>query len=403
MDKHTDLDRLLDKALLRHLPTPNTEFAIAFSGGGDSVALVHALKAHAARAHVFIVDHGLRKGSRAEALAAQKQAQSWGFNCNILTWKPLNISTAIQERARSARYNLMGDRLRALGLKYLLTGHTQGDQAETCLMRYERKTGWRGAAGMREKAYAPLWPALAGVELIRPLLGCSRQSLRAYNQENSLDWADDPSNDKTDFARIRARKYLASRPELAQILMTTASDMQVGLRQEQQDLHAWLAKYADISDHGYIDLKARPRKVDLGRLIQAVSGFGGVIDASALSELWSRMGKPDFKAATLSGCQITANKAGYLLVCEARRAKGRRGLSDAPSVLKCSSGTHIWDHRFMVSYTGHEMVRVQHAFGHINRLTDDVRKIPAAARLTCLLYTSPSPRDLSTSRMPSSA
>ena len=32
-----------------------------------------------------------------------------------------------------------------------------------------------------------------------------------------------------------------------------------------------------------------------------------------------------------------------------------------------------------------------------------IHKIAKAANVTCLLYTSPSPRDLSTSRMPSSA
>ena len=382
MGKHTDLEGLIDEALLRHLPKPDAKFAIAFSGGGDSVALVHSLRAYAARGHVMIVDHGLRRGSKAEALAAQNQAKSWGFNCDILTWESQQTTTAIQEKARHARYNLMGDRLRALGIRYLLTGHTQGDQAETCLMRYERKTGWRGAAGMREKAYAPLWPALARVELIRPLLSCSRQSLRAYNQAHKLDWADDPSNDNTDFARILARQYLANKPDLTQLFLTTANEMQNGLRQEQQDLQAWLRKNADISDHGYVRLKARPRKVELGRLIHAVSGSGGVIDASALAALWDRMGRSDFKAATLSGCQVTTNQAGFLLVCEARRAKGRRELNEAPQGREYSSGTYIWDNRFLVSYTGKKTVRAQHAFGHINRLTDYVRTVPVAARVT---------------------
>ena len=35
--------------------------------------------------------------------------------------------------------------------------------------------------------------------------------------------------------------------------------------------------------------------------------------------------------------------------------------------------------------------------------TEQVMTIEEVVRLTCLLYTSPSPRDLSTSRMPSSA
>ena len=39
----------------------------------------------------------------------------------------------------------------------------------------------------------------------------------------------------------------------------------------------------------------------------------------------------------------------------------------------------------------------------INSAKDDAAGLAVSSRMTCLLYTSPSPRDLSTSRMPSSA
>lgn len=382
MDKPLDLDKMVEGALTRLLPSRTTRFGVAFSGGGDSVALLHALRAHAARTHVFIVDHGLRQGSRTEALAAQEHAQSWGFKCDVLTWTPAAVTTAIQEKARLARYGLMGERLRSLGLRYLLTGHTLGDQAETCLMRYDRDTGWRGAAGMGERVYAPIWPALAKVELIRPLLKGSREKLRAYNRKHGLNWVDDPSNENTDFTRIRARQYLSKKADLSELLVTTADDLQAGLRQEQQELEGWIDTYADVSDHGFIRFKSIPPQHVLRRLIQAVGGRGRMVDSHALETLQAQMAKPSFKAATLNGCQITTHKTGYLLVCEASRAKGRKGHNSAPQPQEYSSGHYIWDQRFIISYTGKDVIKIGHAFGHIGRLADYMRPFPSVARLT---------------------
>ena len=169
---------------------------------------------------------------------------------------------------------------------------------------------------------------------------------------------------------------------MAQHLVATAHDLQTGLSQEQDHLELWLQTYAEVSGHGFIRLKRRPRKVVLGRLIQAVGGVGGVIEAAALETLWHRMAQANFKAATLGGCQIVAHEAGYLLACEASRAKGRRGLTPAPEPQSYGAGTYIWDQRFMVTYKGQSSIKLSHAFGYINRLEGVIQTIPVAARLT---------------------
>jgi len=113
----------------------------------------------------------------------------------------------------------MGEHCRRDGIAYLLTAHSEDDQAETLLMRYERKTDWRGAAGMAELSYGAVWPELASVNVARPLLGVTRQSLRDYNLTHKLRWAEDPSNENRDYARIRARDYLKLRPDLRKDLL----------------------------------------------------------------------------------------------------------------------------------------------------------------------------------------
>ena len=51
------------------LKSPNFsgKAAIAFSGGGDSTAMLHAFRDDPRITHAFIVDHALREGSDIEA------------------------------------------------------------------------------------------------------------------------------------------------------------------------------------------------------------------------------------------------------------------------------------------------------------------------------------------------
>ena len=46
---------------------------------------------------------------------------------------------------------------------------------------------------------------------------------------------------------------------------------------------------------------------------------------------------------------------------------------------------------------------LKESYDHIAGFSKQIEKTPATLDLTCLLYTSPSPRDYGTSRMPSSA
>jgi len=101
---------------------PNERFAIAFSGGGDSTALVHGLRDQSPI--IFIVDHGLRNGSDIEARAAYDFARGIGLTTEILTWSPPPMTTGLQAKARKARYGLLGEACRRHGLTHLLTGHT---------------------------------------------------------------------------------------------------------------------------------------------------------------------------------------------------------------------------------------------------------------------------------------
>jgi tRNA(Ile)-lysidine synthase len=121
--------------------------AVAVSGGGDSLALMHLLRAYAAANKlvppvVLTVDHGLRKTSARDAKKVAAWAKQAGLKVHVLTWqgkKPQSgIKSGIEASAREARYQLMGAWLSKNKIATLFLGHTQDDQAETFLLRLAR-------------------------------------------------------------------------------------------------------------------------------------------------------------------------------------------------------------------------------------------------------------------------
>jgi tRNA(Ile)-lysidine synthase len=181
---------------------------LAVSGGADSLALL--LLANAARPGLVAaasVDHALRAGSGAEAEAVARLCQERGVPHDILTiaW-PARPASALQERARNARYAALGDWAKANGLAVIATGHHGDDQAETLVMRLLRGAGVRGLAAMR--AVAPL-PGAPEIRLARPLLGWRRGELEEVVAGAGLVAADDPSNHDERHERVRVRQLLA--------------------------------------------------------------------------------------------------------------------------------------------------------------------------------------------------
>lgn len=323
-------------------------FAIAFSGGGDSTALVHALKDHPQARYVYIVDHNLRHGSDAEAEAARRFAVECGYKSKVLKWLHSSPSSAIQEKARKARYGLMGDQCRQDRIKYLLTAHSEDDQAETLLMRYDRKTDWRGAAGMAELTYGPVWPELAMVNVVRPLLDITRHELRDYNHQKKINWTEDPSNENRDYTRIRARDYLSNHADVRDHLVSTAREMRIAVSQEK----ALLKKQADylvsVNENGIIRLFSICYPELMRHVLTAASGESRIIDRKKIKRLLGAMKKEGFVSATLAGAMILKRSDEYLIFRDPAFAKGRFS-REAEGRKKLTNGRMIWDGRYAIS------------------------------------------------------
>jgi len=116
---------------------------------------------------------------------------------------------SLEEAARAARYAFLTRSAEQLGARYVATGHTADDQAETILHRIVRGTGIGGLQGMpRARQLSP------AVTLIRPMLGLRRAQLAAYLDDLEQPYRSDSSNEDTRFTRNRIRHELL--PQLAE-------------------------------------------------------------------------------------------------------------------------------------------------------------------------------------------
>jgi len=192
-----------------HAIAPPGKVGLAVSGGPDSVALLLLMNEVAPRNfHVVTVDHGLRSESASEAVmvAALCAARSIPHTTLTLT---LAKGSALQERARNARYAAMAQWAHAAGIVALVTAHHADDQAETMVMRLNRGAGVRGVAGMRAiSTFAP--PEHHKMTILRPLLHWRRAGLVEVVENAQVIAADDPSNRDPVYERVRIRAAMTS-------------------------------------------------------------------------------------------------------------------------------------------------------------------------------------------------
>lgn len=305
--------------------------AVAVSGGADSLCLAW-LASSWGRPFGLIVDHGLRAESAEEAWLTLRTLAGFGVNARILPLHGLAPGPGLAARARAARYAALTEVAAEAGLSDLLLGHHAGDQAETVLLRRERKSGESGLAGMPRIGTSPL------LRFVRPLLTMPKARLQATLAVHGIAWADDPSNRNQDASRPRLRANIAEPGGCGPVTSSlVAGARQAGLRRA--------AREADIGQILGERVHIRPEGFALLSL--------GSIDPASLSALIRGLTGADYPARTASVERVAATPApcvlgglrimpagslgtGWLLVREAAAM--------APGV-PAMPGT-VWDRRF---------------------------------------------------------
>jgi len=172
--------------VLRTFPV-SARLIVAFSGGPDSTALLHALSRLEWPLLAVHVDHGLDKNSRDRSQQAESMAGRW--NVPFIAHRiqvPPGAAGGLEHAARKARYQALVREMETGDL--LLTAHHADDQAETVLLRLMRGSGPAGLGGIRPlRKLGPGW-------LARPLLDWPRQTLADYLDQQQIQGLEDPAN-----------------------------------------------------------------------------------------------------------------------------------------------------------------------------------------------------------------
>jgi tRNA(Ile)-lysidine synthase len=190
---------------------------LALSGGGDSTALLLALRAAAPdlTLYAYIVDHGLRPESADEARRTAALADSHGALVRMLHW---DAPRPGQGHARTARHRLLAEACRRDAVSTLCLAHTLDDRIETLRMRAARDGPQASLAGPGMLDPSPVWPEGRDLAIARPFLDLTRETLRAFLRARGADWIEDPSNIDPAYERVRLRQAPIS-PSAAQSLL----------------------------------------------------------------------------------------------------------------------------------------------------------------------------------------
>ena len=328
--------------------------AVAVSGGADSLALAlladHWAKALGGRVTALTLDHGLRPASAEEATQVGAWLGRHGIAHRILEWPGPKPESAIQARARAARYAILGAWCRDAGILHLLVAHQREDQAETLLLRLAGGSGSDGLAGMSALVEMP------EVRILRPLLGASRRALESFLVGHGQEWIEDPSNRDPRFARTRMRAglpALAAQGVTAESLAAAArrfADVRVAL---EASVAALLARSVRVHPAGFAvlalsELSAAPAEIAVRALTRALAAVGGRTYPPALDKAARILGVAAARAeepgnlAALAGCVVErrSGPGGIELLL-------RREIRGLPEPEPVASGVRrAWDGRF---------------------------------------------------------
>ncbi|WP_420407165.1 tRNA lysidine(34) synthetase TilS [Hoeflea sp.] len=319
---------------------------IAVSGGSDSLGLLIGLTrlVEPTRLVALTVDHGLRAGSAEEARIVKSFSRQLGIRHETLFWQGEKPRAGIQAAARQARYRLLGDAARRLGLGAVVTGHTLDDQLETLAMRQTRTPDGH-SPGLAGIPAASLFDGRMWV--LRPLLGVNRNEIRGFLSEAGAGWLDDPSNCDDRFERVRVRGAMKEgrHPNSGSL------EMAARMAASRASAAVAAAKFVDqacaISDDGVIHIPldraniGEPEYLALQVLIACSGGGARPLDRRAKVSLESFMDQHRPGAALAVGRTLLKFEQGFLSL-----RRERRGLE----ALRVPAGdTAVWDGRYRIS------------------------------------------------------
>lgn len=177
---------------------------VGFSGGPDSVCLLHVLKSIEEIIDIKLVavhvNHMLRgQDSFEDEKYAKEFCEKLNIKLKIERVDLKNIAKkkrlSIEEAGREERYKIFEKAAKNFDADKIAVAHNKNDQAETILMNIIRGTGLAGLKGIEFKRG----------KIIRPILNIERLEIEEYCNKNNLEPRIDKSNLETIYTRNKIR------------------------------------------------------------------------------------------------------------------------------------------------------------------------------------------------------
>ncbi len=309
--------------------------AVAFSGGGDSLALLLAAKvweSECSREVVAIsVDHRLQAASADWALWCAARAARLGVGHVSLAWTGEKPTSGVSAAARASRHRLIASAAREAGAHVVLMGHTADDLAEARLMR----TAGGVPSDPKIWAPSPAWPDGRGVFILRPLLALRRAAIRDALRAAGESWIEDPANEDLRHARSRARHDLEGEDicqDLAAIGARAARDIPITSAAPGGELLIDLTHL--ISD------PTRRRLLAIALL--CASGAAKPPRGERVDRLLERLAAGNVLTASLAGARVQSDGRRVAIV----REIGETRRTEHPTITLEPGAPAVWDGRY---------------------------------------------------------
>ena len=244
-------------------------YLVAVSGGADSTALLLAMQTALGSTKNLTVahlDHGTRPGSRQDLEKVAELCGGSGVGLVTGQLDPDELEThrrsygSLEAGMRSLRYRFLFETAKKAGSKWILTGHTADDQAETVLFRVTREMDWRSLRGIPERR---------GM-VLRPFIDVPRSATLSYCHDMNISPISDPSNFDEIYARSRIRNRIlpglsaAYNPNISDLLRRMGRAA-VRLSLIEKNL---LDRFTPDSDHENTGFVQRELILTLPRILQ---------------------------------------------------------------------------------------------------------------------------------------
>ncbi len=259
--RHPLITKVKDNILRHELLNPYDErpVVVGFSGGADSVALLHVLDALGYNVIAAHCNYGLRDaesdGDEAYVrdLCSHKDIALEVLKADVAA-RMSHDGSSMEMACRDIRYEWFETLRCRYDAQAVAVAHHMDDKAETVMLNLLRGTGIRGLASMK-------WHREPGI--IRPLLNLSRDEIKDFLTEEGIGWREDSSNAKNDVKRNKLRNIILPR------LYEEFADAKANICATSQHLDEYAGLLSEICSKKREEYVAADGSVDLLKLADA--------------------------------------------------------------------------------------------------------------------------------------